>query len=109
MAQYERPSLSLSEVCQILSSRYRRHLLSHLQTKDADVADLDELVTHIHKKSEKTTTTEQVRISLIYTHLPKLADYGVIDYDRRNKDVRYCDGTKLEDFLEVLPPNNGSL
>ncbi|WP_266082899.1 DUF7344 domain-containing protein [Haladaptatus caseinilyticus] len=103
MTQHERPSLSLNQVCQILSSSYRRQVLSYLQTKDADVANLDELVTHIHTKNGTPTTTEQVRISLLHTHLPKLADYGVIEYDRRNKDIRYRDGTKLEDFLEAIP------
>ena len=102
MAKHERPSLSPSEVCQILSSHYRRQLLSYLQTKDADVVDLDELVTHIYKESEKATTTEQVRISLIHTHIPKLAEYGVIEYDRRNQDVRYRDVIKIENFLEVI-------
>ncbi|SIR86956.1 hypothetical protein SAMN05421858_4198 [Haladaptatus litoreus] len=108
MAQHQRPSLPLSEACQILSSHYRRQLLCYLQTKDADVANLDELVTHIHKKSKRETTPEQVRILLIHTHIPKLADYGVIEFDRRNKDIRYRDGTKLEDFLELLPAHTHS-
>ncbi|WP_456071298.1 DUF7344 domain-containing protein [Haladaptatus caseinilyticus] len=109
MTKHERPVLSPSKACQILSSSYRRHLLSYLQTRDADVADFDELVTYIHMKSEKEATTEQVRILLLHIHLPKLAKYGVIEYDRQNKDVRYHDDTNLESVLDILPPSNGSL
>nr|WP_266081250.1 hypothetical protein [Haladaptatus caseinilyticus] len=71
--------------------------------EDTDVADLNELVTYLSEESDEATTAEQVRLSLIHTHIPKLADHGVIEYDRRNEDVRYRNGMLLEDFLEVIP------
>ena len=103
MVPQDRSSHTLDEVCRILAHHRRRQLLWYLMTKDTDVADLNELVTYLSEESDEARTVEQVRLSLIHTHIPKLADYGVIEYDRRNKDVRYRDGMLLEDFLEVIP------
>jgi hypothetical protein len=63
--------------------------------------DLDELVKHILEKIDEATTTNRVRLLLIHTHIPKLADYGVIEYDRRNKDIRYRGGTIFEEFSRL--------
>ena len=109
MAQHNRPSLTLSEACQILSSQYRRQILWYLTRTESGVVELDELVEHILEEIDEATTTNRARLLLIHTHIPKLADHGVIEYDRRNKDIRYRDGTILEEFLEALPPSNGSL
>lgn len=99
------PPLSLSDSYQILTSSYRRQLLFYLQRKDADVADLDELVVHIHEESDEARTAEQIRLSLTQTSIPKLVDCGVIEYDRQNKDVRYRNRTKLGVLLTVVPTN----
>jgi DNA-binding transcriptional ArsR family regulator len=103
MILHNRSSLTLTEVCQILAHHRRRQLLSYLAAKDTDVADLSELVAHLSEGSDEAATAEQIRLSLVHTHLPKFADHGVIEYDRRHRDVRYRDGSKLEAFLEVVP------
>jgi hypothetical protein len=108
MAQHNRPSLTLSEACQILSSQYRRQILWYLTRTDSGFVELDELVGHILEEIDEATTTNRVRLLLIHTHIPKLADHGVIEYDRRNKDIRYRDGTILEDLLEVVSVNSQS-
>ncbi len=103
MVSENRSLHTLDEICRILAHHRRRQLLWYLMAEDTDVADLNELVTYLSEESDEATTAEQVRLSLIHTHIPKLADHGVIEYDRRNEDVRYRNGMLLEDFLEVIP------
>ncbi|GAA0238741.1 hypothetical protein ACFFQF_28665 [Haladaptatus pallidirubidus] len=73
--------------------------------KSADAVGLDEFVAHIHEKSDKTTTAKRIRLSLVHIHIPKLIDYGVIEYDRQNENIRYRKRTKLETLLEAMPMN----
>jgi hypothetical protein len=105
MVSYDHSSHTLDEVCRILSHRCRRQLLTYLSRKEGDVADLDEIVTYLSAEDDEAIPAEQIRLSLVHIHLPKLADYGTVEYDRRNGDARYRGGMILEDFLEVIPSN----
>ena len=63
-------------------------LIDYLVVQEADsVDDLD---------------TDEVAIALYHTHLPKLADVGLIDYDVRSRTVRYRDDEAIEACLDRL-------
>jgi hypothetical protein len=74
--------------------------------EETDIAELDELVDHAHEEVDDLTTAEQARTRLVHMHMPKLADHSVIEYDERNEIVRYWDGDRLEDLLEVVSTGN---
>lgn len=45
---------------------------------------------------------DRVKLDLYHTHLPKLADLNVLDYDKRSEAIRLRDPPeKLSDFLEL--------
>nr|WP_227380784.1 hypothetical protein [Haladaptatus halobius] len=50
---------------------------------------------------DEIESEQQARTTLIHTHLPKLADHGIIEYDQRSATVRYRDGRQVEAVLEV--------
>ncbi|WP_227380689.1 DUF7344 domain-containing protein [Haladaptatus halobius] len=86
----------------IFAKEHRREVLSYLQKKDSDVAELGELADHVHEEVEEVTSPSHARLSLTHTHVPKLADHGVVDYDQHSETVRYRDGTRLEALLTVV-------
>jgi hypothetical protein len=46
---------------------------------------------------------EQLAVQLQHTHLPKLADHGVVEYERRSGAVRYRPSEPVERVLDTLP------
>jgi hypothetical protein len=95
------PNLSLETVCKLLADGQRRTTVQYFIDNETDVAELDEVVYYVREEVEEVTTLKQARTDLVHTHFPKLADFGVIEYDSRSETVRYQDGSFLEAVLEV--------
>ncbi|ERH13924.1 MAG: hypothetical protein J07HB67_00177 [halophilic archaeon J07HB67] len=75
---------------EILSNRRRRYAVYALGNEETDTVELGELARRIAawetgKPPERVTSTERKRVytALQQSHLPKLADAGLIDYDER--------------------------
>lgn len=105
----ERPTLderraSIDESLSLLSNRRRRDVLYRLS--EAEVTSVDSLAATIAAR-EASVPAEQlpeddrkrVQVDLYHTHLPKLADRGLIEYDARSGTVRWSAAT---DVLESL-------
>lgn len=106
---HERPGeqLPLSALAALLGNARRRFVLRYLQLRDAPVTveelaeavarwecdDLDEITPHL---------SECILASLRHVHLPKLADAGLIRYDRADGRVwtpDHADVDRLDSFL----------
>jgi len=75
----------------VRSSERRRAALEVLRDETAPV-DLDELAPAVaaretDSKSLDESFVERVRISLHHAHLPKMADFGVVDYDAQRRRI----------------------
>ncbi|WP_423747293.1 DUF7344 domain-containing protein [Haladaptatus sp. SPP-AMP-3] len=90
---------SLDEVFKLLADTHRRHILIHLiETADQPVP-LETLVEHLQTRAN--TNREQLQTHLHHLHLPKLADYGVIEYNSSLQLVSYTEHPRLEALLQV--------
>jgi hypothetical protein len=85
--QREGDSLSEEEVFDLLSSSRRRRVLRHL-LRDHEPVDLQRLADEVaaaenEKEVDQLTDRERKRVyvSLYQTHIPAMADAGVVDYD----------------------------
>jgi hypothetical protein len=96
------PDHTLSTASKLLAKPARRAAIRYFIAEETDTAELTELVAHVHEEVDDVTTSKQARITLVHTHLPKLADHEVIEYDERTETVRYRDGDRLEDLLEIV-------
>jgi hypothetical protein len=94
------PALSLGTAFKLLAVPVRRQVCYYLRESKQHVASLDELVEHVNSETEAPDSREQIRVGLVHTHLPKLANHGVIEYDSRSEMVRYRDGSYLESVVE---------
>lgn len=100
---------SLDQVFELLSNSRRRYALYYLTDQSDGVATLETLTEHVVALEQRlgtvngTHTTDRhtsVRTALTHTHLPKLEDAGVLDYDRRSETVRYWRQPSVEEWLE---------
>jgi len=85
--------LSRDRVFDILSSPRRRYVLYFLRTEPNPI-QLTDLAEHVAAWENNTTVEElstqqrkRVYVSLYQTHLPKLADAGLVEYDEDSGNV----------------------
>lgn len=100
--------LSQDIVFDILSSPRRRYVLYHLRTADQTVqlTDLAEEVAAWENDTEPSEITEQERkrvyVSLYQTHIPRLAEVGLIEYDKDSGRIALAEQAKdIDKYLDV--------
>lgn len=84
----------------LLSRRERRQVVELLQDADGPV-DLTTLAAHVETGGGDAVDRRTVT-SLDHVHLPRLAEAGVVDYDREAGTVRYRGNRRLESVLAVV-------
>lgn len=96
-------TVAVDEACHLLSDGDRRAVLTYLTELSGETTTFQAIRDHlIECKIDGTgerPEPEQIGIKLQHVHLPKLADYGVIEYDARSETVRYRPADPLESFL----------
>lgn len=92
--------LSVETIHELLADRQRRLVLIHLHDTNRSTIPLADLVEFLQAQ-EDGESKRRVRINLLHRHLPKLADYGIIEYDRQTETVRYRGDTQLETLVEI--------
>ncbi|GAA0260136.1 ArsR/SmtB family transcription factor [Haladaptatus pallidirubidus] len=87
-----------------LTNRRRRCVLAYLSTESSDSATMQELVEDIaaREHGNKTDSLDEIEITLFHHHLPKLADSGLIEFDKQSKTIRYRDDPQVESLLTYL-------
>lgn len=103
---------SLDAVLDVLSAARRRAVLYALRDRDdcspVPVDELaDEVVTRERAVSNRRETpdADEVRLSLVHTHLPKLEAAGIAEFDADAGVLEYCENPALHsclDFVETL-------
>lgn len=106
--------LSSNEVFQILQTNRRRDVIDYLLAKEGPVK-MGHLAEVIAAKEHETTVAQltptqrqRVYISLYQTHLPKLDEKGIIDYNKPRGIVRPADRLELfQSYLEAANSRDG--
>ncbi len=102
--------LSRDTAFEILTNPRRRYVLSYLRSKSEQVS-IGELAEQVAAWEQDTNVElvsskerKSVYTSLYQTHLSKMADAGIIDYDRQRGQVQLSDSaTELDKFIN--PPS----
>lgn len=106
--------LTQDEIFTVLSNRRRRWVLHYLKQHDGQRIDLRTLVDAISAWEYDTSPDElpwkkrkRIYTALRQSHLPKLDEAGVIDYDRNRGDVTLTeDARTVRLYLEYVPEND---
>lgn len=99
--------LSLDTVFEVLANRRRRFALYTLLDArngvvpfDALVEDVATLLAAVDGDAVRCDRYLELGTDLYHWHLPVLADVGLIDYDPRQKTIRYWPDPLLEHWLK---------
>lgn len=100
------PRLNETEAYNILRNDRRRHVIRYLQTRVGDVP-LGELAEWIAERETETSPPPRKKRESVYnalhqTHLPKLDEQKIVDYDRRGKRVELNDTRNLHRYMDVV-------
>lgn len=93
---------SLNEYLRLIADDNRRAVIRELRRSPDETRTFEELVNRLHEDGQDTDRTATA-ILLRQTHLPKLADQGLLEYDRRSGAVRYQPDERVESLLDMLP------
>ncbi|WP_158057729.1 DUF7344 domain-containing protein [Halorussus halophilus] len=100
--------LEPSEIHNVLRNDRRRHTLKHLRDTEG-VISVDTLAEHIAaietgESPPPRNVRKSVYVSLHQTHLPKLDELDIIDYDQRSQEIELLDrAQEVEVYMEVVP------
>lgn len=83
-------TLTIDDATDLLSSRRRRRAVAYLnQNGDADLSEVAEAVaSEEFGPGHSTEEYKRVYVALYQSHVPKLADYGIVDYSGTAEPVR---------------------
>lgn len=96
---------NLDTVFDLFSNSRRRYLLEYLFTVAGDVVEFEAAVNAVYKyetagmEAGDHSSRENVGITLHHNHLPRLANEGILDYDRRHGTIRFTGHPTLEDWI----------
>ncbi|SEV79906.1 DUF7344 domain-containing protein [Natrinema salifodinae] len=95
----------MEAACSLLAESERRFLL--YQLADDRTVNLEDVITQVaaweldaHPEAIDKETRQRVYVSLVHNHLPRLADYDIIEYDLRSGDIVLTEG--FEDIKPLL-------
>ena len=113
-SQKRTDELTRDEIFAMLSNRRRRWVLHFLKQCDEQRIDLRTLVDTVSSWEYDTPPDElpwkkrkRIYTALRQSHLPKLADAGVIEYDRNRGEVALTDNARtVRMYLEYVPEHD---
>ncbi|RKD94674.1 DUF7344 domain-containing protein [Halopiger aswanensis] len=95
----------MEAACSLLAESKRRYLL-YLLAEDGE-ENIEDLITQItaweHElpvDAIEKEARQRVYVTLVHNHLPRLADYDIVEYDLRSGDIVLAEG--FEDIKPLL-------
>lgn len=92
----------VNRLCEILSDDLRREIIHFFENYHTeDTARLETVAEHIADRVPGTDL-EEITVELRHRHLPKLDEYGWIDFDPREDGIRYRGHDRAARLLDDL-------
>jgi|GEM_PF-1106659 len=109
----ERP-ISPDTVLSAVANEHRRAILNALDNASEKTLEFDVLVDRVadrvrdedakRESDESDEHRQRVRIALHHTHLPKLDEARIIDYEAETGNVQFVGGELERDLLTLVEP-----
>ena len=104
-------SLSPDTILSAVANEHRRATLNALDNASERTLEYDVLVDRVadrvrneDPRRESDEHQQRVRIALHHTHLPKLDEARIIDYEAKTGRVRFVGGELEQDLLTLIEP-----
>lgn len=100
--------LEIGEVFEILKNERRRMVIEYLKNQDDRSATLDVVAEHIAAIENDVDVSQisssqrkRVYIGLYQCHLPKMDEYGVVDYEKNRGTIELQEISQFDRYLET--------
>ncbi|SIS01496.1 DUF7344 domain-containing protein [Natronorubrum thiooxidans] len=104
-------AISPNTVLSAVANEHRRAILDALDNASEKTLEYDVLVDRVadrvrdeDAKRESAEHRQRVRIALRHTHLPKLDEARIIDYETETGHVQFIGGELERDLLTLIEP-----
>lgn len=92
----------------LVADRCRREIINQLRHNGNGQTTIDDLVDRLNQGKQaagkgRSPDRDALAIQIYHTHLPKLADFGVVDYEPERGTVHYQPDEQVEAVLDSLP------
>ncbi|WP_424009285.1 DUF7344 domain-containing protein [Haloferax denitrificans] len=99
---------SLDACLHLVADRNRRRVIHHLRQEGGGTTTIDDIVDQFHSsgsdcKDGLPQDRKNIFIQLYHVHLPKLAEYGIVEFEHRSGTVQYHPDEQVERVLDSLP------
>lgn len=100
-------TVSTEVALELVTDQCRQQILHHLIENGNNAVDIDDLmdnldVAEMPEDRSRSTSRQHLKTRLHHTHLPKLAEAGVIDYDAHSDTVRYYSTERVEKLTAFI-------
>ena len=100
-------SVSTETLLELVAAPRRRQILHLLQKNGDRSVAIEDLTESIATDGGNTTArhaadSTHALLALQHTHLPMLAEAGLVEYDRRTETIRYRSSDRLEELLQFV-------
>ena len=93
----------IDDALDVLSDSNRRGMMYALTEGESDQFSYDELVDEMVERGYvDESARETFEVSLTHSHLPKMDEKGVINYDQENGYIERVPHEKVEEIVESL-------
>jgi len=104
-------SIAPDTILSAVANEHRRATLNALDNASEKILEYDALVDRVadrvrneDPRRESDEHQQRVRIALHHTHLPKLEEARIIDYEAETGHVRFVGGELEQDLLTLVEP-----
>lgn len=92
---------AVDETLRALADARRRAIVRYLVESDDNVVTREESVEHLRRVGFEETRDELLTV-VHHSHLPKLADAGLVEYDSGRQTIRYLGNETAVAVLDVM-------
>lgn len=75
-------------------------VVEYLADCDETWCSVDELTEYLHEQTGDDLET--IRIQLVHSHIPRMADYGAVEYDSHAQTIQHVDEDIIDGLHEQL-------
>ena len=108
--------LEIGKIFEILKNERRRRVIEFLTEQEDEATTLSAVAEHIAAQENDTDVSQitssqrkRVYIGLYQCHLPKMDDYGVVDYQQSRGTIELQNVSQIERYLEEPERSNSQL
>lgn len=98
----------LDACLELIADRRRRRIIDQLRNNGRGRTTISDLAGQLERDehaggTDRPRDKEELEIQLYHTYLPKLDEFGVVDYDIERGTVQYRPSEQLEAVVHSLP------